>query len=127
MLTQNEFRAKVYNALNNDVTLTSLVDDRIYWIQKPTIANTFPLIVYKIVDTVDSYSFGQKVQSEEYTVQLDIYTSSSDVVTMDSICDGIQDVLVSECMRRINSNVEFSPEELQTKVVRPQRWVYLNV
>ena len=131
MLTQNEFRAKVYNAITSDLTLQGLIGNRLYWIQQPTDSNVFPLIVYKFVDTVDSYSFksgnGLNLSSEEYTIQLDIYTSSSDVTSMDNICDALQNVLVGECMRRINSNVEFPADGLQHKVVRPQRWDYINV
>jgi len=129
MLTQNEMRAKVYNAITGDATITGLIGDRLYWINKPTETDTFPLIVYKFVDTVGSYAFGLTTQSEDYTVQLDIYTSSSDITSMDAICERLKSVMVAECMRLTSSNVEFSPDDtgIQNKVMRPQRWDYINV
>jgi len=130
MLTQNQMRAKVYNAITNDLTLTGLIDDRLYWIQKPTETDVYPLITYKFVDTIPDYSFGGpgiNAQSEEYTVQLDVYTGSNDIVVMDNICEQLKVVMSAECMRLINSNVEFAPDGLQDKIVRPQRWEYINV
>lgn len=128
MLTQNQIKTQIYNALNNDVALTALVANRIYWIAKPTITDTFPLVIYKIIDTSGNYAFGDKQSiSEEYTVQIDVYTSSSDVLTMDSIIDRVKTVMQTQCFRLIASPGIFIADGLDNIVVRPQRWDWINV
>ena len=44
MLTLKQVRTEFYDAINNDATLTGLIANRIYWINKITVGNVFPLI-----------------------------------------------------------------------------------
>jgi len=127
METQGQLRARIYNALLADSALTTIIDDRLYWIGKPVTTDTFPLLNYSILDTSGGYVFGQKsANSEDYSIQIDVYTDPSDITNMDAIIARIKAVMTTECFREISSSIEFLEPDIN-KIIRPMRWETINV
>jgi hypothetical protein len=125
MYTQSQLRAEIYNALIADSTLP----DRIYWIARPTINNTFPLLIYSILDVDTGYFFNDgniERGSEAFVVQIDLYVSTTDVTSMDSHIEAIKTVMEGLNYRKIDSGMEFYETDID-KLVRPTRWERYNV
>jgi len=127
MQTQAQLRAEVYNALIANSTLNTLLSGRVYWSSRPTVDNTFPLIVYRIFDSPSDYAFGNSSAiSEEYTFQIDLYTSPSEISEMDTGIEGIKEAMETLCYRRTSSSIEFLEADIDM-IVRPVRWERINV
>jgi len=129
VLTQSEIRELIYNALTSDTELTSIISDRIFWLGSEPINNDFPRLTYFIYDTVAGYSFadgGLGRTSEEYGVQINVYTDPSDIANMDAIVERIKAIMTNLCFRNTSTPVEFLDTDIN-KVVRPTRWEYTNV
>lgn len=127
METQGQIRARIYNALLADTALATIISDRLYWVGKPTITDTFPLLNYSILDTSGGYVFGQNsANSEDYSIQIDVYTEPSDVTNMDAIIARIKAVMTTQCFREASSPIEFLESDIN-KIVRPMRWEAINV
>ena len=129
MQTISQLRAEVYNAINNDSTLTSLIGDRIYWLSRPTVKNVFPLISYSFFDTLGIYTFdstGVNRSADDIIFQTDIYTDPSDITSMDAIVERIKAVMNTIGYRNINSPIEFLETDIN-KIIRPMRWERFNV
>lgn len=129
MQTQNQLRTTVYDALLADTPLTNIIGTRLNWIARPTAQDTYPLLVYKVFDTVGAYSFGDSALntiSEDFTIQIDAYTDPSDITNMDTIIERLKIVMVGLCFRNISSPVEFLETDIN-KIVRSTRWEIINV
>ena len=121
MKSQATIRSDVYNALKNNITLT----DRIYWLGSPSIHNTYPLVIYSLLDTRGDYSFCGKL-SELVQIQVDIYTDPSDIGTMDSYGDAVKEAMEGINYQLISSQAELYLPEIN-KVMRATRWEWYNV
>lgn len=122
MKTQAQLRAELYNALKDDTTLP----DEIFWIGKPTATDTFPCIIYSILNTVGGYAFQDGLVSEDFTVQLDVYTDVGADANMDTIVNRLNTVMESIHYRNIGGSIEFMDADIN-KIVRPTRWEKINV
>lgn len=121
MQTQSQLRAAVYTGLYNNTTLTN----NIFWLGRPTVSNSFPCIVYSIIDSLGDYSFCGK-QSEVVQFQIDLYTDPQDVATMDTQIETIKTVMEGLGYRNIGTPAEFLDAEI-AKVIRASRWEIINV
>lgn len=129
MNTIKQIRTEFYNAINNDATLTSLISSRIYWINKITVSNTFPLITYQYFDTNGEYAFsdtGVDRVADNIIFQTDIYVDPQEVDQMDEIVEQMKVVLNAIGYRNINSPITFLDSDIN-KNIRPMRWERFNV
>jgi len=127
--TIKQVRTEFYNAINNDATLTALIADRIYWINRVTTSNTFPLITYQYFDTNGEYSFsdtGVNRVADNIIFQTDIYVDPQEVDQMDEIVERLKVVLNLIGYRNINSPITFYDVDI-VKNIRPMRWEKFNV
>jgi len=122
MKTQAQLRAELYNSLKDDITLP----DEIFWVGKPTVTDTFPCIIYLMLNTLGGYAFQDGLVSEDFTVQLDVYTDVSDGTNMDIIINRLNTVMESICYRNIGMPSEMFDADIN-KIVRPTRWEKINV
>ena len=125
MKTLAELKAEVYNAIANDSTMQNYINGRLYWIGKISGKSTFPLITYMVMDESGIYSF-ESVSAEETTFQLNVYTDTTDIESMDNIIDRIKTLMHSIGYRLINAPIEFLDSDIN-KIVRPLRWEKFNV
>ena len=129
MKTIKQVRAEFYNALISDTDLTDLVDDRIYWLNRPTVKNTFPMITYQYFDTVGEYTLGGTGVNrsvDDITFQTNIYVDKSDIDAMHDIMECLKTVLNGIGYRNINSPITFFEVDID-KNVKPMRWEGFNV
>jgi len=122
--TIKQLRTEFYNAINTD--LASLISGRIYWINRPTVQNTFPLITQQFFDTTGEYTFGVTRTADSIIFQTNIYVSTEEINQMDDIVEALKTSLNAIGYRNINSPIEFFDTETQ-KNVRPMRWERYNV
>lgn len=125
MLTQAQLRAEIYNALQNDALLT----DNIYWIDRPTVINDFPIITYAILPLPSEYAFGNGTierMSETVVFQIDVYVAPGDVATMDAYIERIKTDMETINYRNIGDGGEFVIAEINA-ISRPTRWERHNV
>ena len=126
MKTETQITAEIYNALTTNATLVSLISTRTYWIGRPTVNNTFPLITYAKVDTSSDYAFGLSVQSEDVVIQIDVYTDPTEISQMDNIVQAVKGVMHGLCYRLISASPQFVETDI-SKIMRALRWERINV
>jgi len=127
--TVKQVRIAFYNAINNDTELTALISDRLFWINKVTTSNTFPLITYQYFETSGEYSFsdvGVNRVADNVIFQTDIYVNPGEVHEMDDIVERLKVVLNLIGYRNINSPITFLDGDIG-KNIRPMRWEKFNV
>lgn len=118
MKTETQLRAEIYSALSGIITLS--------WLSRPTKDQTFPLAIYKCLDTSNEYSFGINREAEERIFQIDLYISPSEVVLADTLTDSIKTAMEGLKYRMTGSQAEFLDSELN-KVIKVSRWERFNV
>lgn len=128
MKTTTQLTTEFYNALTSDVDLQNLINDRLYWISRVTIDNTFPLVTYQYIDAVGAYIMNDAVfaSHDEVTVQFNVYVDPQDVSTMFEICDKIVSVMEGLKWRKLTTPPTFLEDNIN-KNVRPIRFEVLNV
>ena len=129
MKTLKQVRAEFYNALTNDTDLTALVGNRVYWLNRPTVENTFPMITYQYFDTVGEYTFnptGVNRAADDIIFQTNIYVNVDDIDGMHDIMERLKVILNGLGYMNINSPITFFEEDIN-KNVKPMRWESFNV
>ena len=127
MQTQGQMKAAVYNAVIGNATINGIISGRMQWLLKPTIAQTFPLMTYQMLDTSGSYVNNSSIQlsHEKVDMQIDIYTANGDIIKADTLHDALKVVMNGLGYMQIAGG-EFIDSDLQ-KVVRSTRWSVWNV
>lgn len=123
MMTQAQLKAQIYNAVTSDSALNVYISGRLQWLLRPTAEQTYPLLVYQVLDTVGSYVHGGTViqSHEQVDVQIDIYTN--DITQMDGIFEELKRV-----MHSIGYMLTNAPEFIDgSNIVRTTRWEAFNV
>ncbi len=123
-------RAKVINAILTDATMITLIGDRLYWSGKATKTDTFPLLEYKVIDEIGQYSLGTKLEVEDVTYQIDIFTNAGDFdlvkgLKVDQITSRLKVIMNGIGFMQIGG-AEDTDKEIQ-KQVKATRWVVNNV
>lgn len=129
MKTIKELRTEFYNAITSDVTLQGLIGNRLYWINRPTVSDVFPLITQQYFDTSSEYTFdatGVNRVADDIVFQTNIYVDPQEINQMDDIVEQLKVVLNAIGYRNINAPVEFLETDIN-KVARPMRWERYNV
>ena len=122
MNTQAQIKAEIYNALKADTTLP----DAIYWTSQANMT-TFPCLVYELIAGGADYVFSTSTKnSENIAIQIDIYTDAGAMASMDTIKAQLHTVMEGINYQNIDNGQEFGDEETG-KVVRPTRWVRVDV
>jgi len=122
MKTQAQIKAEIYNALYADTTLPN----NIYWTSQAKLIS-FPCLVYELIAGGADYVFNTGVRnSENIAIQIDIYTDAGQMASMDTIKNQLHTVMEGLYYQNIDNGQEFGDEETG-KVVRPTRWVKVNV
>ena len=118
MRTETQLTAEIYNALAGIVDL--------FWLSRPTIDQSFPLAVYKAIDTDTEYSFDVNREAEYRVFQIDLYTDPSEIVLADNLTDSIKTAMESLKYRQTGSQADFLESSLN-KVIKVTRWERYNV
>ena len=118
MKTETQLRAEVYNAISSIAPT--------FWLSRPTLEQTFPLMVYTKLDISSDYSFGIDREAENHIFQIDYYDYPNAIVTLDNNLDAIKTAMESIDYRLIGSQQEFIHDTLN-KVVKVTRWERYNV
>lgn len=129
MKTIKELRTEFYNTIKNDVTISGIVSDRIYWMNNITVSNTFPLITQQYFETNGEYSFdatGVNRVADEIIFQTNLYVDPQEIDQMDDLVEALKTALNAIGYRNINSPIEFFDSEIM-KNIRPMRWERYNV
>ena len=124
MNTVKQLRTEFYDAITTG--LVGLVSDRVYWINRVTVENTFPLITYQYFETSGEYTMGVTRVADDVIFQTDIYVDPQAINTMDDIVELMKTTLNAIGYRNINSPIEFFDTDT-SKVIRPMRWERYNV
>lgn len=97
------------------------------WIDKPTVADTFPLATFQILDTPGSYVMGGCVvrDYENVDIQITIYADYSDYTKFDAITNRMK-IIMESLGYMIMAGSELTDTDLN-KVVKPLRGKMLNV
>lgn len=129
MNTIGQVRSEFYNAILADTNITNLISDRLYWINRITVENDFPLVTYQYFDTSGEYSFddtGVNRVADNIVFQTNIYVSPQNISDMDTLVENLKTALNAIGYRNINAPIEFLDSEIQMNV-RPMRWEKWNV
>jgi len=129
MKTIAEIRTEFYDTILADVNIINVIGDRLYWINRITVENTFPLITYQYFDTSGEYSFdptGVNRVADDIIFQTNIYVSPQNIDVMDALVERLKVSLNAIGYRNINSPIEFLEVDINANV-RPMRWERYNV
>lgn len=116
MLTQTQIRTEVYNALNV-TAINAIVGTRIYWINRITVDNTFPLITYSLINLSGDYAFGIVPSAEDVTVQVDLYVSPEEITQMDSLAQLVKTSMEAIDYRQTTTSGEYFDAETNKNIV----------
>lgn len=126
MLTDVQVKTLLYNALTGDTTLSTAIGGRVYWF-KPDKKSVFPLIVYNVLDTTASYTFGASREAREsIDIQLEIWIDQSQINKLSEILERVKIILTPLAFQLQPGNPEFI-DETANKIVKIMRWRYQNV
>jgi hypothetical protein len=126
MLTDVQVKTLLYNALTGDTTLSTAIGGRVYWF-KPDKKSVFPLIVYNVLDTTASYTFGASREAREsIDIQLEIWIDQSQINKLSEISERVKIILTPLAFQLQPGNPEFI-DETANKIVKIMRWRYQNV
>jgi hypothetical protein len=126
MLTDVQVKTLLYNALTGDTTLSTAIGGRVYWF-KPDKKSVFPLIVYNVLDTTASYTFGALREARETVdIQLEIWIDQSQINKLSEILERVKIILTPLAFQLQPGNPEFM-DETANKIVKIMRWRYQNV
>lgn len=127
MKTQNQIKVEIYNALMGSTAITNIVGDRVNWINKPDIADTFPLITFQLISVTGNYTLGNTfLSSEDYMIQITPYADHGDMLKMDTLVQAIKNVMHTLKWRMKPASGEFFDDTVK-KILSPTRWEDFNV
>lgn len=127
MKTQLEIRTEVYNVLTNSTEITDIVGNRIYWVNRPTVEDLYPLIVYQFISMGGSYTLGNTfLSSEDFMIQTTIYDDPDDITEFDNLVQAVKNAMNGIKWRNVTSSGEITDDTIN-KVLMPLRWEDFNV
>jgi len=100
MKTESQLRAEIYTAISNIVPT--------YWLSKPLTNSVFPCIVYSMLNSSSTYSFGTTRQAEDRAVQIDLYVNPSAVTVGDTKQEAIKTAMEAINYRQVGSSSRIS-------------------